>query len=147
MKLTSEKSKANFSAAAEIENICFSDSWGDISVGLTAADNGGVFAVAEIDGMAAGYVIGRVCADESELYRIAVLPQLRGKGIAKALTEEFFRQSVLLGAEKAFLEVRSENIPAIRLYEKCGFTAAGKRKNYYVNPTDDAVIYVRDLNG
>jgi ribosomal-protein-alanine N-acetyltransferase len=48
-------------------------------------------------------------------------------------------------ASKIFLEVRESNLPARRLYEKHGFHETGRRRGYYQNPAEDAILYVRDL--
>ena len=49
------------------------------------------------------------------------------------------------GAAEVFLEVRSENLPARRLYEKLGFAALGVRRGFYSAPPDDAVVMRKDL--
>ena len=86
-----------------------------------------------------GYAFGTVIIDEGELYRIAVSPENRGKGIGERLLHEFVEECHERGTVKLFLEVRSKNVPARRLYEKTGFKEISVRKGYYGD--DDAVIY------
>ena len=70
------------------------------------------------------------------------LAKHRRRGIAAVLLEGFMAEARARGAEQMLLEVRESNIPAIRLYERYGFTAYNKRKNYYRNPAEDAVLMV-----
>jgi ribosomal-protein-alanine N-acetyltransferase len=72
---------------------------------------------------------------------IAVDPSFRRRGLAVALLEELF---VRAGRDRAYtLEVRTSNGPAIALYEKFGFRAAGVRKRYYQDTNEDALIMWR----
>ena len=64
------------------------------------------------------------------------------KAVAEAAKSEAFTQ----GAEKIYLEVRSGNQRARAFYLKNGFTELGIRKNYYKNPTEDAILMSLDLN-
>lgn len=82
---------------------------------------------------------------DAELLKITVSPLAQRSGLGRALLQKlciFFAQQ---GAEQIFLEVRSQNRPALNLYLKSGFLETGRRKNYYKEPTDDAVILVRRL--
>lgn len=143
--------KAAVALAAEIEAICFNEPWYYDDIMQTASENGGIFAVIYCDNTAAGYVLGRAVYDESELYRIAVHPEYRRRGLAITLLEEFTRQTMQFFSEngitsgRAYLEVRSKNLPARALYEKYGFVILGERKNYYTSPTDNAVLYAKKL--
>lgn len=91
----------------------------------------------------AGFALGRVVADEGELFRIAVLPEYRRRGIAEKLLLELHKAMAERGAAVCFLEVRSKNAPAISLYEKVGYERISLRKGYYGD--DDAVIMRIDL--
>jgi len=90
----------------------------------------------------AGYIIFSKVFDEAELIKIAVNTLYRNKGIGALLMEKMIEKA---GDEAVyFLEVRSSNQSAIRLYEKYGFAEAGLRKNYYKDPTEDALIMNRN---
>ena len=80
---------------------------------------------------AAGFVLSRNAPGEEELLLIAVSPRYRRKGIGKLLIEEMARDARARGAERVFLEMRSNN-PAESLYRLTGFEPIGKRKNYYL---------------
>ena len=86
------------------------------------------------------YIIGQKIVPEGEIYRIAVHPERRQRGIGYRLLSYGMKTEAGQGVETVFLEVRSKNAPAIALYKAYGFTEYGKRKNYYQNPSDDAVI-------
>ncbi len=87
-----------------------------------------------------GYICGRYIFETAEIDRIVVDKKFRGKGIAKSLINEFENLAKAKGVFEILLEVRASNIPAISLYEKCGFEKISDRKDYYQNPTEDAVI-------
>ncbi len=91
----------------------------------------------------AAFALGRVVADEGELYQIGTLTEFRGRGIAEKLLGELLDKMREKGAAVCYLEVRSRNAAAIALYEKIGFERVSVRKNYY--PDDDAVIMRRIL--
>ena len=86
-----------------------------------------------------GFLLGRVVADEAELLTLAVAPEARRMGLARALLAEFAQVSSARGAHEAFLEVASDNAPAIALYASAGWQRAGTRRDYYA-PGIDAVV-------
>ena len=133
--------KKDAAVLAALESACFSDGWSCESLASHRAGAGGFALLAERDGEALGYLTARLLAPECELYRIAVLPISRHTGVASALMDAFF---AILKAEDCpalFLEVRESNTPAIALYKKYGMTQVGMRKNYYRNPTENALLF------
>ena len=78
--------------------------------------------------------------DEGHIMNIAVREDLRSRGIGRALMEAMLKEGDGLGILYWTLEVRVSNAPALRLYEKTGFTSAGIRPGYYSNPKEDANI-------
>ena len=82
-------------------------------------------------------------ADQIHINNLAVRPELRGQGLASRLLAEVMAESARMGADRATLEVRRSNAPALRLYAKAGFIEAGVRRNYYTQPVEDALILVR----
>lgn len=135
MKLTDEL----FQQLERVERECFGDSWSQ-STFLAELNNPlNILCTADHDGYIAGFALGRVAADEGELFQIAVLPEFRRQGAASVLLKQLHREMKSRGAATCFLEVRSRNSGAIALYEGAGYEYAGTRKNYY--PDDDARIY------
>ena len=132
---------ADLEAMAELERRCFPDPWSfRLLSDLLGAPYDSVFVLVSEDTLL-GYVNVRVLGDEAELMRIAVVPEERGKRYGLTLLRAGLVEMCARGAEAATLEVRAGNAAAIRLYEKHGFLLAGRRKKYYENPVEDALIY------
>lgn len=87
-----------------------------------------------------GFVCGRSCGDEAELFRIAVIGGLRRQGVARQLVEHAITQLAADGVSRCFLEVRASNVAALGLYNKTGFVQIGLRRGYYTDPSEDAII-------
>ena len=82
---------------------------------------------------------------EVSVNNIAVLDAHRRKGIAKALLQQMLLD--LSQAQSVTLEVRKSNSPAIALYKAFGFEQVGERKNFYSQPTENAILMTKILNG
>ncbi len=92
--------------------------------------------IAELDGQIAGFLAARQTAPgEREILYVAVDPAYRRRGVARALI-----QYQLASKDACFLEVRESNATAISLYESVGFHAVGRRKNYYSDPLESAIV-------
>ena len=87
-----------------------------------------------------GYIIFWRIQDEIQINNIAVHPDFRGLGIGEAILREVLDNVRAEGAVFASLEVRVSNGPARALYEKFGFEIIGSRKDYYLNPAEDALV-------
>lgn len=87
--------------------------------------------VAEENEKIIGVISFQIIAGECEVKTIAVVPELRKKGIAKMLCAKMLGLCEALRIQKIFLEVDEYNGPAIKLYESLGFTAYSHRKDYY----------------
>src|SRR5205085_1192179 len=101
--------------------------------------------VAEQDGAIVGFLAASNVAGESELLNMAVKDNGKRQGIGSALVQHFIAASSAAGCARVLLEVRASNAAAIRLYEKHGFRQAGIRKNYYSNPSEDALLFSLSL--
>ena len=77
------------------------------------------------------FLIGRTMADEAELLTVAVAPIARRRGQGRILLARFADAARARGANRAFLEVASDNMPAQALYQAGGWIQAGVRRNYY----------------
>ena len=128
---------------AALERECFSAPWSEAMLTEVLFDPQASFIVAEAeDGGVLGYAGLQVVLDEGYIDNVAVEPAARRHGVADELLGVFCR----FAAENlAFLtlEVRASNAPAIALYRKHGFEEAGRRKNYYTGPVEDAMIMTR----
>ena len=128
-----------FRQLSVIERECFGGSWTEETLLAELNNPLNILCTADRGGKLAGFALGRVAADEGELFQIAVLPGFRRQGAAKRLLEQLHREMQERGAVACFLEVRSRNAGAIALYESSGYEYIATRRNYY--PDDDAVIY------
>ena len=94
---------------------------------------------------ACGYLIANLLMDTSELLRITVDREKRGQGFGRSLLTHYLAE--LRGVcETAMLEVRESNTSARALYERAGYREISKRKSYYKNPAEDAIIYEKELD-
>ena len=96
--------------------------------------------VIEQGGQIMGFIVGRAVGDEWEIENIAVTGDARRRGLGSHLLGEFLHHIRDSGASHAFLEVRESNLAARALYKKWAFIEAGRRKAYYQDPPEDAVI-------
>ena len=125
---------------AALEKICFSDPWSERSI-ASELDNKLAFWLVAAEGeQVAGYIGSQTVRDETDMMNVAVHPDFRRQGIAEALVNELVENLKKLGSHCLTLEVRASNAPAISLYEKLGFHEIGRRRNYYRNPREDALI-------
>jgi len=125
---------------AAIERACFSHPWSEDMLRDTLRNDAAVMAAAEGPaGDVLGYAGLQTVLDEGYIGNIAVRPDCRRQGVGDALLSALVR----FGRERLSfltLEVRSSNAPAIALYKKHGFHPVGRRRNYYDNPTEDAIL-------
>ena len=129
---------------AELEKICFSEPWSKNSL-LEETENPDAYFIVDIeDSELVGYAGMHTPCGDCYVDNIAVFPQFRGKGYGEKLTLALIEKAKTLG-EFISLEVRASNTPAIKLYEKLGFLAVGKRKNFYSSPREDAIIYTKSF--
>lgn len=96
--------------------------------------------VAEGEGGVLGFAVFQLAADEASLYALNVDPAARRKGVGAALLAGALGALRAEGAARCFLEVRAANAPALALYRRLGFAAAGVRRGFYRDPPDDAVV-------
>ncbi|MBQ1169795.1 MAG: ribosomal protein S18-alanine N-acetyltransferase [Oscillospiraceae bacterium] len=131
---------AHVAQIAALEKICFSDPWSERSI-ASELDNKLAFWLVATDGeTVAGYIGSQTVMEETDMMNVAVHPDFRRQGIAEALVSGLVEHLKAMGSHCLTLEVRASNAPAIALYEKLGFAEIGRRKNYYRNPREDALI-------
>jgi [ribosomal protein S18]-alanine N-acetyltransferase len=87
-----------------------------------------------------GFIVGRQVEDEWEIENIAVTGAARRCGLGSRLVGELLDLVRSRGGKSVFLEVRESNRAARSLYEKWAFLEVGRRKMYYQNPAEDALI-------
>ena len=133
---------------ATLEAQDFSDPWSEESIKDNVHSDNYLIMGAYEDEDLLGYVIYMLLSEEAELLRIAVKEEARNKGIATSLLDVMRNKTrdEVKEVKSLFLEVRENNTAARKLYEKTGFVEVGMRKNYYSNPTENAVLYKMEID-
>jgi ribosomal-protein-alanine N-acetyltransferase len=131
LKLANDQSYS----VAELHTLLFKRGWDEVECSSLLAQNSGVgFYARPIDRKNLhGFVLSRVVADEAEILSIGTDEALQKQGIGWRLMQAAIGEASQRGAEKMFLEVDENNIPAVKLYQKIGFQTVGERKAYYDN--------------
>ena len=143
--------ESDIDAIVPIEIISFSQPWERRSflseLGVPGAES---FAVRYTDsdghGHIVAYIFFRLAAGEMHILKIAVAPSWRGRGIATVLMEKSLNLAAAKGCGAAYLEVRPTNTAAVMLYCKLGFRVVGKRRNYYPETGEDALVMSKQLS-
>lgn len=145
MKIVS-MSAEHLDEIAQIERLCFPDPWSRAILAEELENACAAFLTAlDADGAVIGYAGLHVMADEGYVANIAVRPEHRRQGVASALLDVFISFAKSSGLAFLTLEVRGSNAPALALYRKKNFRLAGRRRNYYRHPTEDAWIMTLEL--
>lgn len=132
-------------AMAELEKRCFSMPWSRASITSELYNPLACYFAAEENDRLIGYAGMQMVLDEGYITNVATAPESRKKGVGTALVD-----MLLLCARNAklsfvTLEVRVSNLAAQKLYTNVGFEIAGKRKDYYSKPKEDAYIMTKHL--
>ncbi|MES2179527.1 MAG: ribosomal protein S18-alanine N-acetyltransferase [Gemmatimonadota bacterium] len=144
-----EATPSDLPAVLDIENASFVDPWSRDAFASSLALPHMRFLVAESEegggGRPVGYVILTVVGPESEVADIAVDPAFRSGGVGGLLLDAAIARLASEGVEWLYLEVREMNSAARALYQSRAFFEVGRRRNYYRNPTDDALVLKREI--
>ena len=125
---------------ALLERECFADPWSEQSIASELHNPLSLWLVAQEGQTLLGYVGSQTCLDETDMMNVAVHPDFRRQGVARALILALTEELKKRGSHCLTLEVRASNDPAPALYESLGFVLVGTRRNYYHNPKEDALI-------
>jgi [ribosomal protein S18]-alanine N-acetyltransferase len=105
------------------------------------------YLVADDDGVITGYAGLLVAANQADVVTLAVAADRWGQGAGSALLEALLAEAVRRRCTEVFLEVRTDNTRAQRLYRRYGFSQIGIRKGYYQPSGADALVMRRDVAG
>lgn len=129
---------------AEIEKISFITPWSYNSLLGELSNDVAYYVVALDEGNVVGYAGVWIMFDEAHMTNIAVDPEYRKRGIARAMILRLMKEGMKRGAERMTLEVRENNHNAQRLYASLDFAYAGMRKHYYSDTGENALILWND---
>lgn len=132
----------------ELDMQTFAMPWSKEALSYDILENDNAFViVAEYEGEFAGYADIWTVLDEADLNSIAVRVDFRRKGIGDAIMLAMTEMLSASGVATINLEVRVNNMPAIKLYKKYGFNECGVRPGYYLDNGEDALIMKRETGG
>ena len=127
-----------------IERRAFPTPWSLAMFVLELSKPSGICLAALEEGAIIGYLVCSRYDTVWHLMNVAIEPARQRQGIASMLLERLFEQADRPN-EQYTLEVRTSNDGAIRLYERFGFRAAGRRRAYYHDNREDALIMWRTV--
>lgn len=132
--------------AAELERRCFSKPWSEQALIDECQNPNAVFLAAVEGERLLGYCGMHFAAGECYMDNVAVSPERRREGVGERLISALIEAAKERGGEFLSLEVRPSNAGAIALYERLGFREAGRRKDFYTAPREDALLLTKTLN-
>ena len=147
VQVTVENHEFYLDRIRDIENLSFSAPW-SLNGFLQELENpvSQLWALLS-DNVLLGYFCFWAVREEMQLLDLAVHPTYRGLGHGRYLLTKMIDLALSRGISRVWLEVRVSGVPARRLYERSGFVESGRRKNYYTDPAEDAIVMSLALAG
>jgi ribosomal-protein-alanine N-acetyltransferase len=131
-------SLADLPAVMEIDRRSLPRPWGEAVWREELRSPFGLYLVLEEGGAVSGHIGVKHVADEAHVMTLAVRPDRRQRGFARALIEGALADPASAGARRVHLEVRPSNLAARALYGSLGFVPSGVRPGYYGD--EDALL-------
>lgn len=128
------------SDVAKVEEACFSMPWSRESFWQEASNENTYYLIALRDDEIVGYAGAWIVSGEAQITNVAVHPDYRKRGIASKMLTGMIQHFKAVGVTAMTLEVRPSNTAALSLYEKFGLKSVGRRKGYYQDNNEDAII-------
>lgn len=143
-------SSEDLSELSMLEQLCFGDPWSEalLREEIEGKEPGAfprLWLAEDGVGNIAAYCSLRLQAGEAEIYRIAVRPEARRRGLGRMFLEALLAEAAKGGARRCLLEVREHNAGARSFYKALGFAESGRRRNYYREPKEDAILLDKPL--
>jgi ribosomal-protein-alanine N-acetyltransferase len=137
-----EATRADAADVAEIEKLCFTPPWSLREILREIEENESArYVVCADERRVISYAGLWAVLNEGHITNVAVHPDFRGRGFGSAVLEALMERTRRgEGLTDFTLEVRASNAAALRLYEKAGFREEGRRRGYYAEPSEDAII-------
>jgi ribosomal-protein-alanine N-acetyltransferase len=132
--------REDLSAVVELERLSFTLPWSENAFRYELENPASRAWVVEKDGQVVASLVLWLVLDEAHIATVAVHPDHRRQGIARALLLHALRAAWNEGARQAFLEVRLSNLAAQELYRQLGFEISGRRPRYYHDNHEDALL-------
>jgi ribosomal-protein-alanine N-acetyltransferase len=128
-----------------IDQVSFSLPWPARSFKFEVMDNEASRNwVAVLDGRIVAMMVGWFLVDELHVATFATHPDFRGRGIGRRLLTHALLAAKAEGATRSILEVRASNEIALKMYRSFGYVEDGRRKEYYKDNNEDAILMTLD---
>lgn len=125
----------------ELDQVSFSLPWPERSFRFELNENVASRCwVAEVDERVVAMLVGWMLVDEIHIATIATHPDFRRQGIGRKLLSYALMRAQEEGAQTSFLEVRESNLAAQEMYRQFGYEPTGRRKRYYKDNDEDAIL-------
>jgi ribosomal-protein-alanine N-acetyltransferase len=132
---------ADLEQVVAIDQVSFSLPWPPRSFQFELTDNPASRCwVVELDNKIIAMIVSWLILDELHVATIATHPEFRRQGIGKTLLTHALKSAREEGVVRSFLEVRASNQAAIEMYKSFGFIEDGRRKEYYKDNHEDAIL-------
>ena len=131
---------AHVPAVAALELLSFPMPWSAQDIAGELENPLSLWLVALFEEKLIGYIGSQTVLDAADIMNVAVSPEWRRHGVGRALLLALEERLRAAGVTSMTLEVRPSNLPAQTLYRVLGYCQVGRRKNYYINPKEDALI-------
>lgn len=135
--------KEHLSLVASLERETFSSPWSENALELFL-DEKNFCVVMLVDGELASYCTVTTVLDEAQIINVATDCRYKRRGCAQSVLDGVLDECSRRGVVSISLEVRESNEGAIALYSKLGFAVLGTRKNFYTDPTENALVMVKN---
>ncbi len=130
----------DLSRLIEIERASFPTPWSKEALKVQILSPFAFNLLIEADGVVVGYIMCLISKDECHVLNLAIDPKFRRQGYGSKLFSSALSILREKGIREVYLEVRESNLAAIKLYLKFGFKAVGRRKRYYEDTGEDAIV-------
>jgi len=127
----------------ELDKECFTIPWSRNLFALELSNTNTFYILALCNKKVIGYGGVSTVLDEGNITNIAVHPEYRNRKIASRILEMLIEYAICEKLSVLMLELRESNITAYNLYSKFGFEAVGKRKKYYSDNSEDAILMTK----
>lgn len=137
--------REHLAGIAQLEALCFSEPWSEKALELLLSDTAFGLVCVNDQGVPVSYVGLLTVLDEGQITNVATHPAYRRLGLASTLLDALALEASALSLKTLSLEVRESNLAAVRLYESHGFSVVGKRRGFYKDPREDALVMICNL--
>lgn len=138
--------KEHIPLIAELEIKTFVHPWSESSLNSFFETGSAIYVVSMEEDELASYCTMLLVLDEVQIINVATNEKYKRQGYADAVIGFALKETKNRKLRTVSLEVRESNSPAIALYEKYGFFVAGKRKDFYTDPRENALVMIKNLD-